>query len=261
MESKYLVLQSQIEETLASIAVQKGEDSVRQVKPILMNNIERKRLDAFLDEDPILLDQYVNEYTHKVIEKYNSWHHFIYNLQVERDFSTWSSLSIKLTNIAYKYLRRKNFDNSFHTHEIAEECASKAAEAILTANFPYDIDFEAWIVQIVHNKCLKFMSEEMQKRKIPADKQVDLNDEIDCRDDAPDILYRLEEEELSAVVQKALEQLPQMRREAIILKYFEDLSPCEISERLGKSVDAVYCLQFNGLRDLRKILNEKRNIL
>jgi RNA polymerase sigma-70 factor (ECF subfamily) len=257
MEEKYNLLQNQIEEILASLADQEGEDFVCQVKPILMKNIERKRLDAFLDGDYDHLEEYIQ----KVIGKYRTWHNYIYNLQVERDFTQWSMLSVKLTNIAYKYFRRKNFDNSFHTHEIAEECASKAAEVILFASFPYDTDLEAWIVQIVQNKCLKFMSEEMQKRKIPANMQLELDDELECVDDFPDPLSQLEEQEITSAIKEALAQLPAMRREALILKYFDGLSPKEISDKLGKSVDAVYLLQFNGLKELRKILSTNRNIL
>jgi len=257
MEEKYTLLENQIEEILASLADQEGGDLFCQVKPILIKNIERKRLDAFLDDDYTHLEEYVQ----KVINKYKAWHNYIYNLQVERDFSQWSILSVKLTNIAYKYFRRKNFDNSFHTHEIAEECASKAAEVILFASFPYDTDLDAWIVQIVQNKCLKFMSEEMQKRKIPANMQLGLDDELECIDDSPDPLHQLEEEEISAAIKKALDQLPEMRREALILKYFNGFSPKEISDKLGKSVDAVYLLQFNGLKDLRKILSTNGNIL
>jgi RNA polymerase sigma factor (sigma-70 family) len=257
MESRNTLLQSEIEDSLATIAAQQGNEIVSRIKPILMNNITRKRLDAFLEGDP----KYLGEYIQNIIQKYKLLHGYLHALQGDRDNEEWNLLSKKLSKYAYAFLRRKNFDASIQTHEIAEDCASRAAEAILNADFSYDTDFDAWVVKIVHNKCLKFMSEEMQKRKIPAQKQVELNEEIEIGDDKPDVLHQLEEEELRSNINNALTQISKGRREAIVLKYFEDLSPTEISERLGKSVDAVYCLQFNGLRDLRKILDQNRNIL
>jgi RNA polymerase sigma factor (sigma-70 family) len=255
MEIQYSELQSQIENILINLGSQKGEEITRQVKPILINNLEKRRVETYIGKKNGLLEDYIQ----KVIEKYELWHNYLHNIQVERDYFLWSQLLQKLTGIAFSYLRRKNFFNSFTTHQIAEDCASKAAEAILNAQFPYDIDFEPWIVQIVHNKCLKFMSEEMQKHKIPTGLITKFNEEIDCGNASLDILNQMIEEESDSEIQTALKQISPARREAILMRYIEDLSPSQIAEKLGKSVDAVYCLQFNGLRDLRKILVENRN--
>jgi RNA polymerase sigma factor (sigma-70 family) len=131
----------------------------------------------------------------------------------------------------------------------------------MNANFPYDTSFDAWVVKIVQNKCLKYMSEEMEKRKIPADQQVELNEEMEIFDGSPDVLHQIEEVERHAAIEEALKQISTARREAIVLKYFDNLSSEDIAKQLGKSIDAVYCLQFNGLRDLRKILAQNRNML
>jgi RNA polymerase sigma factor (sigma-70 family) len=242
-------ISTQLQDSLAKIALQQSEEIISQVKPILLNNLAHKRLDYFLEVNPKQLDIYIQI----VINNYALWHDYLFAVQIDRDFTVWQPLLIKLIRFSYQYLVRKNFDTSINTHEIAEECAIKAAEAILTAQFPYDISFDAWIRRIVQLKCLKFMSEELQKRKIPLEMQVVLDEETENMLETPDMLRTLQEEELRTAINEALDQIPEARREVIKLKYFEDLSPEAIAQRLGKSIDAIYCLQFNALKDLRKI--------
>jgi RNA polymerase sigma factor (sigma-70 family) len=242
-------IRTQLEDSLASLSLQKSEDIICQVKPILLSNLARKRLDYYLEANPSQLDLYIQN----VIDNYSLWHDYLFAVQIERDFAVWEPLLKKLIRFAYQYLVHKNFDTCINTHEFAEECATKAAEAILTAQFPYDISFDAWIRRIVQLKCLKFMSEEMQKRKIPANMQVVLDEETENMLETPDMLQMLQEEELRAAIELALNQIPEARREVIILQYFENLSPTVIAQRLGKSTDAIYCLHFNALKDLRKI--------
>ena len=256
MESSYTLLQSEIEDSLTKVAMKQGEEIVNQIKPILMKNIGKKRLNVFLEGNPDYLEAYIQV----IVENYRLYHSYIYSLQVARDNEVWKPLLDKIETISFAFFRRKNFDNSIQTHEIAKECTSKAAEAIMNANFPYDTSFDAWVVKIVQNKCLKYMAEEMEKRKIPADQQVELNEEMEIFDGSPDVLHQIEEVERHAVIEKALKQISKARRDAIVLKYFDNLSSEDIAKQLGKSIDAVYCLQFNGLRDLRKILAQNRNM-
>ena len=242
-------LKIKIEEFLSTLTHRYGEELISQVKPILANNLEHHRLDFYDGGDSLQLDEYIVT----VINNYSLWHEFLFSVQIERDVTVWESLLKKLIHFAYQYFLHKNFDSSPYTHEIAEECATKAAEAILLAQFPYDSNFDAWARRIVQFKCLKFMSEEMQKRKIPADMQVEYDEELENSAETPDMLETLLEGELRSIIEAALKQIPESRRNVIIMRYFEELPPNEIAKKIGKSIDAVYSLHFNALQDLRKI--------
>lgn len=249
MDSHNDELKVKIEAILSAQALRYGEELISQVRPILANNLAHHRLDFYADVDSLQLEEYIAT----VINNYSLWHEFLFAVQIERDVTVWESLLKKLIHFAYQYFLHKNFDSSQYTYEIAEECATKAAEAILLAQFPYDSNFDAWARRIVQLKCLKFMSEEMQMRKIPADMQIEFNEEIENSTETPDLLKTLLEGELHSTIETALKQIPESRRNVIIMRYFEELPPNEIAQKIGKSVGAVYSLHFNALQDLRKI--------
>ena len=67
--------------------------------------------------------------------------------------------------------------------------------------------------------------------------------------------------ELEEELMDALYQLTEARRAVIQYIYLEDLPAEEVARKLGKSVGAVYSLQFHGLEDLRKILGKNTDKL
>jgi RNA polymerase sigma factor (sigma-70 family) len=243
------IIQARIEESLKTLAKQQGEEFSRMIRPIILTNLTNKRIETFLNGDLGLIDNY----TQLVAKKFISWHAFLHSIQIERNSTEWEQLYPKLITYAFQYFLRKNFEYSITTYEYAVDVASKAAEAILNSQFPYDIDSDPWVHRIVQIQCLRFMRDETRKKEIPSDKLVELNEEI-CEKifDQATILQPMIEEELQIAIARAISQLSQARREVIQMKYFEELTPIEIAKRLGKSIEAVYCLQFNALKDLRK---------
>jgi hypothetical protein len=86
MESSYTLLQSEIEDSLTKVAMKQGEEIVNQIKPILMKNISKKRLDVFLEGNPDYLEAYIRI----IVENYRLYHSYIYSLQVTRDNEDWN---------------------------------------------------------------------------------------------------------------------------------------------------------------------------
>ena len=240
---------AKIEESLSVLAVSYGDEIISQIKPILMHNLAHHRVEGFSEGDLSRIDSYVQI----VIEKYMSLHNYLFALQVQRDSLAWTQLSKKLNKFAYQFFMHKNFESSAHTYQLAEECAIDAAGSILAAQFPYDIDFDRWARRIIQNHCLRFMRDETRKKEVPADKIVELNEETDYINNS-DLVQPLLEKELIDSMDRAIEGLSESRQEIIRWRYFEELSPAEIAERTGKSLNAVYGLQFNALRELRKII-------
>ena len=55
-------------------------------------------------------------------------------------------------------------------------------------------------------------------------------------------------------IKEAIENLPNLQREAILLKYYNDLKIKEISNITGDNENTIKSRLFNGIRNLKKLL-------
>lgn len=231
-------------------------DLAQQLKPLLLTNLDRGRVQRFLDKNTAS----VHDYVWLVAQSFLTLRTYLHQLQITRDPSVWAPLYQRMQTWAYNFFLRKNFAADEHTREIAVECAGEAATHLLDAHFPYDTEFDAWVHVLVQHTCRKFIDRALRKSVVPLEQRVELTDDLT----APNELLletQLLQRELSAGLQAALDQLTEARRNALILVYLEGLEPEQAAQKLGKSVSAIYSLQFHGLRDLRKILDKNRDNL
>ena len=245
-----------LDEALKAFAESKGEILARQIKPILLTNLDRGRVENFIQGDP----GRIREYVHCVADGFSALHPYLHELQKEQSHTAWEPLYKRMLTWAYNYLLRKGFAGDQNTLDLATGCAADAAIILLDAHFPYDTEFDPWAHIIVQNACRKFMYRNQKKSMVPEDKKVELEDElIDPDTPLPEIsaLQQQSGEELS----KAMDQLTEARRAVVHAIYFDDLSPEQIARRLDKTIGAVYTLHFHALEDLRKILSANRDNL
>jgi len=236
-------IQHELEKALESLAESKGDGLVRQIRPILLANLERGRVERFLEGS---LDR-MPAYVAWVAEEFSALHGYLHQLQHERSAEVWTPLYERMQTWAYNFFLRKGFSAGMQTQEIAGECASEAAVNLLHAYFPYDNDFDAWAHIIVQNACRKYIERAFKKSAVPDGQIVDLDDNLVG---ANDLLTG----ELGEELVNALAQLTKARREVIQHLYLDELPAEEVARKLGKSVGAIYSLQFHALEDLRKIL-------
>ena len=74
--------------------------------------------------------------------------------------------------------------------------------------------------------------------------------------DASGETAELQARERLASLKSALEALPDDQRQVMLLRLIAGLTPGEVAERLGRSVDAVHALQHRGRRRLREELTQ-----
>lgn len=248
-------LQRGLEQALQALARSKGEALARQVKPILLANLDRGRLQTFVEETPARIEAYV----WFVAQTYTTLNPYLHKLQTEQDAETWTTLYKRLQTWAYNFFLRKSFRADEHTREIAIECASDAATLIIKSHFPYDTEFDPWAHTIVQNACRKYIHRSLKKSNVPDEKKIELEDELT---DPYQTLLEVNtlQKETGKELLEVLNQLSEARRTVIQLIFFEELSPEEVAQRMGKSISAIYTLQFHGLKDLRKILDTNRDI-
>lgn len=254
MESE--TLHHQLEQALERLAETRGDELARQVKLILLANLDRGRIQRFLDGNP---DQ-IQAYVWQVADSFSTLHVYLQKLQTKRDPEAWSPLYERMQTWAYNFFLRKNFAADDRTREIAIECANEAAMQLLNSHFPYDTDFDPWAHILVQNTCRKFIHNSLKKSIVPQEKQVDLEDDLADLNDPP-LEAQMLMTELGAELDSALAQLSEARRNVIRMLYFDGMEMEEIAQKLGKSVGAVYSLHFNALGDLRKILSAIRDKL
>lgn len=246
-------IEAQLEKACQSLSKQHGEEFAAEIRQILFANLDRGRVHEFIQDEK----NRVYEYVERVVQKYCELHLFIKKIQIERAEESWGPLLERMQGWSYNFFVKKGFYADESTREIAGECAHEAALMLLNSHFPYDVDFEPWAHVIVQNACRRYVRKSSQKKNIPAKEMITLDNLLEEVEDPR--IENIEQSHEHDDLLDALALLSDARRQAIELLYFEELSPKEAAEKMGKSVGAMYGLQFHAFEDLRKILDKKRN--
>lgn len=116
--------------------------------------------------------------------------------------------------------------------------------------------FTTWLYKIMRN----LVFNELRRRKRHPAKSLDA---IEGEDERPfqqaDVATKspdtsLLDDEMQAAIQRAIDELPEVQRMAIVLRRYDEFSYDEIGEILGLSVPAVKSVIFRARTDLREKL-------
>ncbi|WP_315835683.1 RNA polymerase sigma factor [Bradyrhizobium prioriisuperbiae] len=105
--------------------------------------------------------------------------------------------------------------------------------------------FSTWLYRVVTNRCI-----DMRRR--PRTENVDAVPEM--ADKQPDATSVIERNEVSGMLEAAMQRLPEQQRVAVILSYHENMSNGEIADVMETTVSAVESLLKRGRQQLREIL-------
>ena len=109
--------------------------------------------------------------------------------------------------------------------------------------------FKSWVLKIAVNTTKDYFRSNIYKQRTQS---YDIaNQEIEDRTNVVDILSKKEE---SVKIKEAIENLPKLQREAVILKYYNDLKIKEISYITGENENTIKSRLFNGVKNLKKLL-------
>ena len=134
----------------------------------------------------------------------------------------------------------------------AEEIAQEAMVRVWTQapRWQPQAKFRTWLYRVVTNLAID------RQRKKP---MLDLEAAGDPVDPAPQAVERIESRETSAMVRKAIADLPDRQRAALVLTYYEGLSNIEAADLLGTSVGGLESLLVRARRTLRDVLDPRIN--
>lgn len=113
--------------------------------------------------------------------------------------------------------------------------------------------FRAWLYQIAHNQCHE-QHRQLRRQPDPIGEQWAATASTAEPAHNPEAAYG--QAELSALLQQALNSLPESQRAIVIMKEYEGLKFREIAEALGLPENTVKSRLYYGLKHLRKTLRE-----
>jgi RNA polymerase sigma-70 factor (ECF subfamily) len=157
---------------------------------------------------------------------------------------------------AFEELVNRYKKSVYHlTHRMVhdyEDAADLSQETFLKAyqglrKFKRRSSFHTWLYRIAVNLCINFLRKKGNRQFVELDKVHTIQQ--------PVVLDKLEMEEMQNVVSKAVSELPEKQRVAVILRIYHGLSHKEISDILGCSVGTVKANYFHAIRNLRKSFN------
>jgi RNA polymerase sigma-70 factor (ECF subfamily) len=109
--------------------------------------------------------------------------------------------------------------------------------------------FEAWVLRITHNLAL---NELRRTRPASIDESPEPTDSSRYHDPA----RALHGKDDAAAVRVAIQELPELQREVLVLRYFAGLSHAAVAVQVGKSENNVRVVQHRALRRLRDLLTQ-----
>src|SRR4051812_19812354 len=150
--------------------------------------------------------------------------------------------------------------SSHDAQEVTQDAFLKAFGSLATLQKPEA--FGGWLMRIVSTLSLNYRRSRKTRSQLPLDDllgateggQSDAATGSDWMAQSGDPVRRLESEEMGRRLQKALQELPEKQRTAIVLFAIEGRPQKEVAETLECSVEAVKWHVFQGRKKLKDLL-------
>ncbi len=147
----------------------------------------------------------------------------------------------------YRYVSFK-CGNKLEAEDLSGEVFVKMIESIHTFKFK-GFPFSSWLYRIAHNIVVDYFRRKGRRPTVP------LDNAINAASDAHSDLERLAEVSLTIrEVILAMENLTDLQREVVTLRFAAGLSIAETAKAVGRKENAVKALQHAGIRKLRDTL-------
>jgi len=116
--------------------------------------------------------------------------------------------------------------------------------------------FSAWLYRIAHNLVANWHRDQKKRQTVALDDAKDLNS-----DTASSPYHATVKNEATAILLDAIQKLPAVRQQLLILKFIDGLSNAEIGEILNRSEGAVKSLYHRTLVSLKDLLADHPDLI
>ncbi len=169
------------------------------------------------------------------------------------DRSAFAELYEMYYDRIYRYISFK-CGNQIEAEDLSGEVFVKMIESIHTFRFR-GFPFTSWLYRIAHNVVVDNFRRKGRRPTVPLDTA------RNAASDAHSDLERLAEISLTIrEVVTAMDNLTDLQREVITLRFAAGLTIAETAEAVGRKENAVKALQHAGIRKLRDALTPPSNI-
>ena len=155
-----------------------------------------------------------------------------------------------IVNLAYRMVGDRT-----EAEDLAQDTFVAAFKALPT--FRAESKFSTWLYRIAANKCKDWLR---AKRPGQGAQDIDVEDVFNDRvveERTPERL--LSQQQVAAQLDRAIQRLPPLYREAFVLKHVEGLSYEEMQEILGVNTDTLKMRVYKGRLQLSRELAELRD--
>ena len=164
----------------------------------------------------------------------------------------------------YERHRTRTYRAAFRVlrnQEDAEDAVQRCFQRVLTnlSRFREESAFSTWVTRIAINEALMLLRQRRTNMPLPENNYEDAERvfETACTDRGPTPEQTVAENELRAIVMRAVSQLREKLRVVILLREFQGLTSAEIALRLGLTVSAVKARTFHARRYLQQQIERK----
>ena len=148
-------------------------------------------------------------------------------------------------NMIHSFVYR-NVGEDSTSYDLTQEIFIKIMKNITKYDYKNG-QFLHWILKIANNHCIDYFRSSVYRQR-NENKNID-DMEISNDESVIDIL---EKNETRKAVKTAVDNLPVLQRETIILKYYNHLKIKEISEITGNNESTIKSRIFSGIKNLKK---------
>ena len=150
-------------------------------------------------------------------------------------------------DLVHKYIYRTTKDYNI-SYDITQDVFIKMMKNIDKYNLETG-KFQSWLLKIAVNTTKDYFKSKTYKQRI---ENCDIeNHQVESTSNVIDIISKKEE---AIKIKEAIKNLPSLQREAIFLKYYNDLKIKEISNITGENENTIKSRLFNGIKNLKKLL-------
>lgn len=175
------------------------------------------------------------------------------------------------SNEAFDTLLKRHQDRIFNyilriiknediANDIFQETFVKAIQTIRQGRYTENGKFPAWISRIAHNLIIDYYRQEKSENLQSADlTDVNvLNRKELCEKTIEDVLIS---DQIRSDVKYLIQELPELQRQVLMMRYYQNLSFKEIAELTGVSINTALGRMRYAILNLRRIAAEKDIVL
>ncbi|MGT2754714.1 RNA polymerase sigma factor [Streptococcus ovis] len=178
------------------------------------------------------------------------WEDYVLIRKIQRgDTDAWELLVNKYYDKIFAYCYRRCYGNRMLASDLTQEVFLKLVQAL--PNYSYRGKFYNYLYTIAVNHC-NTVTKKKQLEQVELDEKMLL----DTQESVETYLVKQEEKQ---AIQEALNKLPDIQREALILRYYQDLKVRDIAKITGVEVSTAQSRIHQGLKKLAKWLDEKES--